>query len=198
MRRDSRIHNEEAQSLIEFALFITFAMLMLLGTIDFSRFMYFDTAIHSAARLGAEVAGNHCTPSCGTIPVTTVDWVVETTVCEASIGLQPQPVQGCNGCAYIKGGPGGCNDPYNTSTTTYSPTAPSLTQDVYVSPAYAPDSPDPGLTSPTVVTVSVGYNFTPVTPLMQQFFQPISCFPGDSVASNHHTLCATAVGKISS
>lgn len=196
-----RIYNggEDAQGMVEFALFIFIALLIFLGTIDFARFAYYDSAIQSAARVGAEVASNHCTPYCGSLTVTTDDWVVASAVCEPGLnfGLQPQPPLGCNGCQTMTGAPGSCNDPYNTSTTIYHATAPSLTQDVYLTPAYAPSTGTSLPSSPTPVTVYVGYDFTPINPIIQRFFPARSCFPGDSTGANHHTLCATAVGKIS-
>jgi hypothetical protein len=97
----------------------------------------------------------------------------------------------------MTGAPGSCNDPYNSSTTVYHATEPSLTQDVYVTPTYAPNTGNTLPSTPTTVTVYVGYNFTPISPLMQQFFPVKSCFPGDDTTANHHTLCAAAVGKIS-
>jgi TadE-like protein len=195
--RLGRVHRDEgAQGLVEFAFLASALMLVFLGTIDFSRFLYYDNAITSAARVGAERAGNHCTPSCGQT-VTTVDYVVQAAVCEANIGLKPAPLQGCSNCTLTTGAPIRCNDPYNASSVTYSPTnpcSPACTQDVYVNPALVPNT-STAATPDTPITVTVGYGFKPIAPLMNQFFSEVSCYPGDSKSSNHHTLCATAFGR---
>jgi hypothetical protein len=39
---------------------ITMPVLVFSGTVDFSRFMYFNTAVAEAARVGAETAIGHC------------------------------------------------------------------------------------------------------------------------------------------
>jgi hypothetical protein len=196
----ARMHRDEgAQGLIEFAILASALMILFLGTVDFSRFLYFDNAIRSAARVGAETAGNHCMPSCGQT-LTTVDFVVQSAACEANIGLKPQPLQGCTNCKLTTSSPIQCNDPYNPSSATYSavnPCNPSCTQDVYVSPQYAPGSALSPPSTPTLITVVVGYSFEPISPLMSAFFSEVSCYSGDSTSSNHHTLCATAYGKVS-
>ena len=193
----SRLHRDEsAQGLIEFAILASVLMLVFLGTVDFSRFLYYDNAIRSAARVGAERAGNHCTPTCGQT-VTTVDFVVQAAVCEANIGLQPAPVQGCYNCKLTTSTPIECNDPYNPSSSTYSavnPCSPSCAQDVYVNPVFVPGTTSSASPN-TPITVTVGFSFKPITPLISQFFSELSCYSGDVAGVNHHTLCATAVGR---
>jgi TadE-like protein len=195
--RLSRIHRDEgAQGLIEFAFLASALMFVFLGTIDFSRFLYYDNAIRSAARVGAERAGNHCAPTCGQT-VTTVDFVVQAAVCEANIGLAPVPPQGCTNCKLTTGSPIRCNDPYNPSSVTYSatnPCSPSCSQDVYVDPVFAPNTTASAAAN-TAITVTVGYSFKPITPLMNQFFSEVACYPGDVASVNDHTLCASALGR---
>jgi TadE-like protein len=193
------MHRDEgAQGLIEFAILVSALMLIFLGTVDFSRFLYYDNAIRSAARVGAETAGNHCMPSCGQT-LTTADFVVQSTVCESNIGLKPQPLQGCTNCKLTTSSPVRCNDPYNPSASTYSavnPCAP-CSQDVYVSPTYAPGSTLSPPSTPTLITVSVGYGFKPISPIIGALFPEVACYLGDSTTTNHHTLCASSYGKVS-
>ncbi|HEX6509696.1 MAG TPA: TadE family protein [Chloroflexota bacterium] len=58
-------------------------------------------------------------------------------------------------------------------------------------------SPATGRTSGTVVTVSVGYRFQPITLLISQFFHDQSCFAGDDPAINHHNLCFSSTATVS-
>jgi TadE-like protein len=193
----THLHREEdAQGLIEFAILASAMMLIFLGTVDFSRFLYYDNAIRSAARVSVERAGNHCSPTCGQT-VTTVDFVVQAAVCEANIGLKPAPLQGCFNCKLTTSNPIECNDPYNPSASTYSPVNPcslSCSQDVYVSPIFVPGT-SAAASANTPITVTVGFSFKPITPLINPFFSEVSCYQGDDSTANHHTLCATAVGR---
>src|SRR5579872_3563110 len=81
-------HGEEAQALIEFAFFAVILLYFFLGTVDFGRFLYYDNAIRSAARVGAEVASNHCPyakSSCGNSGTVVGDnYVIWSTYCEAA------------------------------------------------------------------------------------------------------------------
>jgi len=59
-----RFHSREnAQGVIEFALMLTVLMLLFLGTVEFSRFLYYDNAIRNAARVGVETGMKHCASS---------------------------------------------------------------------------------------------------------------------------------------
>jgi hypothetical protein len=177
-----RIHDENAQGVIEFALVSTVLMLLFLGTVDYARFLYYDVAITSAARVGAETAINHCpfaSSNCGVTPTAVSDTLVLwTAYCEAtpSPKLHPQ----YNGCE---------NGTSSTWTPTCVGTCTNCAQDVCVSPSTR--------SSGTQVTVSVGYSFEPFTPLMGAFFSDVSCFAGDDTSVNHHTICAKSTGLVS-
>lgn len=182
---------EEAQGVLEFAFIATILMLMFLGTVDFARFMYYQTAITSAARVGAETASNHCpfaAQACGTTSTPVSDTLVLwDTYCEAvpAPKLHPQ---------YSSCEPNGTNGwtPICVGTCT------NCAQDMCVTPA--------SRTQGTQVMVSIGWNFRPFTPLMNLFFTDTSCWSAvtvngvqyqDDPSSNHHTICAHAVGRVS-
>jgi hypothetical protein len=77
---------EGAQGVIEFALIITALLLVFLGTVDFSRFLYYDTAVRNAARVGAEAAINHCfndTTCDSSATAASNDFVLWSVFCEA-------------------------------------------------------------------------------------------------------------------
>src|SRR5689334_14504446 len=82
-------HGEDAQALVEFALVSIVLLLMLLGTIDLGRFIYYTNAVTSAARVGAAVATNHCpfagsAQTCGTAASAVSDtYIMWATYCEA-------------------------------------------------------------------------------------------------------------------
>lgn len=213
MRRKSRIHDEEAQGLIEFALISVVLLYFFLGTVDFGRFLYYDSAIRSAAQMGAEVASNHCAfeaYSCGTTDsgnVVTDNFIMWSTYCEASpavnlnLGQYTVGDQSATTSAYAANGsisPCTANDSSSSWTPTCANGAtctPCIT-DICVAPA--------SRASGTVVSVMVGYDFQPITPLMATFFSPIQCWqttdtpaPSQSdPSSNQHTLCAKAVGQV--
>lgn len=183
--------DERAQGVVEFAILGTLLMFFFLGVVDFSRFMYYDTAIRNAARVGAETAGNYCNvPGCGQPGApTTDDTIMQATYCEAS-GAQLaggagsvslQPAVACTPCTTSMCDPCSSTPPY------LGPCVPCR-QDICISPT---GTRTPGNT----VTVYVGYNFTPVSAFMKPFFPTIHCFPAGSTESAH-TLCATAAGRV--
>jgi Flp pilus assembly protein TadG len=178
------IQDEKAQGVIEFALMFSVLMLLFLGTVDYARFLYYDTAIRSAARVGAETASNHCPlPGCSSSGSPVADaYVAWQTTCSPQpyVTLQPQytPCQAPAGAS-------------STWTPACSTNCTNCTYDVCINPAAGSRSQG------TQVTVTVGYSFKPLTFLMDQFFPEQSCFTGDSTATNHHTLCAASVGRVS-
>jgi hypothetical protein len=183
------IHEERAQGVIEFALIISILMLIFLGTVDFARFLYYDTAIRTAARVGDEAAINHCasTQGCGEPNLTTYDFVLQKTTCEPQPYVQLQPGTSSITCTPVAKGGTPC-----VGGTSSCPSACSL--DICVSPAYAPgsDIAPPSASSNTAVTVTVGYNFKPISFLMAPFFKTTQCWSGDTTT---HTICASAVGR---
>lgn len=223
MRRTD-IRGEEAQGLVEFAIMAMVLIFFFLGTVDFARFIYYSNALSSAARVGAEVASNHCAYSdysCGTTnngTYVTDNFVMWATYCEA------QSTVNLNLGQYSVGAPNTSpvsTSAYTTTTssdgkTTYQPCQPNpssttwtpacntsagatctpCTNDICVAPTTRSSS--------SSVSVSVGYDFQPITPLMSQFFTTRQCWttsdsptPSQSDStSNKHTLCARAVGKV--
>lgn len=193
LMRLGRFHrNEEAQGIVEFALLASLMMLIFLGTVDFARFLYYDNAIRSAARTGAIMASNHCAypgSGCGYgTGITTDDYVLQAVQCEAApyVTLSPAP----STC-----------DPTSSSPCKSSCLSNVCAKDICVSPSGAPGS---ARSSGTKVTVSVGYSFKPIAFVLSPFFNDQTCWggsgdppgsPADSL-SNHHTLCASAVGKV--
>jgi hypothetical protein len=217
MRRRNR-NGEEAQALIEFALFATVLLYFFLGTVDFARFLYYDNAIRSAARVGAEAASNHCPyakSSCGSNGTVVSDnYVIWATYCEAAtyvnLNLGQYTIGQANtqsvGTAGYNKGTGmisQCNpDDTTANASTWAPTCASgascanCTTDVCVAPTTR--------VSGTALTVSVGYDFKPITPLLSQFFPVQQCWStSDSPAptatdliTSQHTLCAKAAGQV--
>lgn len=178
--------SERAQGTVEFAVIIPVVALMFLGALDFARFLYYDDAVTSAARAGAEAAINHCTSrvTCGISETPTSDaWIVQATACDAlpTITLNPQPTT-CSSCLTAS-----CSATDPCSATCLSNVC---QQDICISPSGT------GRTIGSDVTVSVGYNFQPITPLIAPFFNTTACWTGDP-SSNKHTLCANATGSIS-
>jgi TadE-like protein len=175
---------ERAQGVVEFGFVITIVALLFMGTLDYARFLYFDVAITSAARVGAETASNHCafaSTNCNVNPTVVADsFVMWNTYCEAvpSPTLRPQFTD----C----GASGGTSfTPACVSGDSCTP----CTEDICVSPS--------ARSVGTQVTVSVGYSFKPYTLLMAPFFPDKSCFTGDTASTNHHTICASSVGRVS-
>lgn len=180
----SSIHDEQAQGVVEFAFIAMILMLIFLGTVDYARFLYYDTAIQSAARVGAETAINRCYNPviCGTASAPTADdYVVQSTYCEAApyMGLRPS-VTTCAPCTSISG----CTSPCTSSCLSNV-----CQQDICISPTGS-------RTTRSTVTISVGYRFKPISFLMSPFFGDQQCWDSDSASTNHHTLCATSTGRV--
>jgi Flp pilus assembly protein TadG len=173
--------DEQAQGLVEFALVISVLFFVFLGTVDFARFLYYQTAIQSAARVGAEAATNHCpfaSSTCAATETATSDSLVLWSVyCEANPNPALTP-------AYSSCSAGTAS----SWTPTCSGTCTNCASDVCVSPSTRSGG--------TEVTVTVGYNFTPLTLLISPFFPTKSCYSGDSTSTNHHTICAQSVGRV--
>lgn len=210
--------------MVEFALIAMTLLFFFLGTVDFARFMYYSDAISSAARAGADVASNHCPYAgyaCGTTdqgPAVTDDYVIWATYCDA------QPAVNLNLGQYATGKTNTtpvstfayttttsssnatlqpCQPDDTSSTwvpacnTSKGATCTSCANDICVAPANR-------TSSGTDVSVSVGYDFQPITPLMNRFFATKLCWstsdspapPQSDSAANQHTLCARAVGKV--
>jgi TadE-like protein len=188
------MHDESAQGVIEFALIISILLIMFLGTVDFSRFLYYDVAIRTAARVGDEIAINHCgaNADCGSAYDTTYDFVLQKTRCEPLpyVSLQPSNLS----CAPVVLDQSCAVPPCTVPSPCVLSCPPACSQDMCVSPAYAPGarlltpSPAPD------ITVQVGYNFRPISFLMAPFFSTQTCWSGDNTP---HTICAAAVGRLS-
>lgn len=184
------MRQERAQGVVEFAVVITMLMFFFMGTIDFSRFMYYRTAIANAARVGAEVGGNYCNIStCGVQPSPTSDDVImQATYCEATqntlatgvAAIKLAPTVSCTPCTTVT-----C-DPCSSSACT------ACAKDICIDPLAATR------TKGTYFTVYVGYNFQPISPLISTFFPSQRCWASVGSTENTHTLCATAVGHVAS
>jgi TadE-like protein len=180
------LHRDEgAQGLIEFAIIASLAMLILLGTVDFGRFLYYDNVIRSAARVGAEVGSQHCPIRAGSCAVSGSavgsDFVMWAASCEAAGNVRLTPF-------YSPCTPG--TTASWTPASTCVGTCTNCANDICVSSSVIP--PD----THAQVTVDVGYNFRPINPLTNPFFQDQSCYSGDDTTVNHHTLCAESVGRV--
>ena len=171
--------DEEAQGVIEFAIIATALLLMFLGTVDFSRFMYYDTAITSAARVGASLGTNAClTPDlCGRSFVPSDGYIMQAASCEAAPFVALQPQIDCNACISVV-----CSAGVPSSLTSCAG------EDICVqrTPSGAPAR---GQT----VIVTVGYHFNFVSPIVGEFFPNKVCFTGDTLS---HNLCANATGLV--
>lgn len=210
-------NGEEAQSLIEFALFGIVLVSFFLGTVDLGRFLYYDNAIRSAARVGAGVASNHCAYAdyaCGTTSnsvAVTDNFVMWSTYCEAAphanlnLGqyTPPTPNQSIpNTLAYVAADVSSQPCTPNDTSTTWAPkcgngaTCTNCANDICVAPT--------SRTSSTTVAVSVGYDFQPITFFIAKFFSAQQCWSTsdnpaatiDDSLSNNHTLCARSVGRV--
>jgi hypothetical protein len=189
MRRDDR-NGEQAQALIEFAVLGLVLISIFAGVVDFSRFMYYTSAISSSARVAAEIAGNPCETSfnCGRVSSTETlsdDYILQSAHCEATPYLNVKPVVDCGTCVQSVCASG---DPCSVACSPCS-------FDVCIA-----RSPTGTPTSGQQVTVWVGYNFVPITPIMNKFFPTQACWQtGDGAPSNDataHTICAKAVGRV--
>jgi hypothetical protein len=177
-----RLHHEEsAQALVEFAIIAIAATWIFLGTVDFGRFLYYDNGLRSAARVGAEVASQHCpfrdvtcTEGGSNTPVAD-KYVLWATSCEAAPNLTLLP-------QYTSCPPG--------STPPCIGTCTNCTADICVTPD------DATRVTHSSVNVSVGYSFKPINAMVNILFPEQSCYTGDNASTNHHTLCATSVGRV--
>jgi hypothetical protein len=166
---------------MEFAVLSMTAIWIFLGIVDFGRFMYFDTALRSAARVGAEVASDHCpfydvNCSEGADQSAVADkYVLWATSCEATPNMTLYP--NYTSC------PPGSNPPCVSTCV-------NCTRDICVTP------PDGSRSEHSTVTVTVGYSFKPINFIINAFFPEQSCYSGDSTSVNHHTLCAASVGRV--
>ena len=190
--------DEEAQGLIEFALLLTALSLIFVGVVDYSRFMYYQTSIQSAARVGAEVASNNCYRASGCTnlsQVTINSGIMQATECETSgaarLSWNPSivcsnqssdPCLSCtnsaNWCSSTSNDPGG-----NVCIQRYASGTPECTTAVSTAT----------VASGQCVKVIVGYNFHPLSLAVGRFFPKTACWSGDSFG---HQLCATAVGTV--
>jgi Flp pilus assembly protein TadG len=178
--------SEHAQGLIEFALIAPSLILIFLGVVDYSRFMYFNQAIVNAARAGGDTAINHCAfhATCGMIDTPVGDdFIVQSVYCDAApyVQLQPQAAT-CASCLTTN-----CNSLVTICNATCL--ASICTKDICINPLAA--TRNNGMD----VTITVGYSWKPITPLIATFFPDKACWSQDP-ASNHHTLCASATGNV--
>lgn len=199
------LRDEDAQGVIEFAILITFLLFLFLGTVDFARFMYYSSALNSAASAGTQVetSGGAVNRSlAGTLySAVTDDYALQAAVCEGRpyVDLKPYPTgTGFDFCAACLSTSATCNNDDPCQVTGGTNACGSLcSKDVCVC---RPDTSCPPATaSPSSgqkVVVTVGYKFVPITPLMQQFFPAQSCWTGDSTSVTAHTLCAQAIGRV--
>jgi len=188
----SKIHDERAQGVVEFAFIVSVLMMLFVGTVDYARFLYYDTAIRNAARVGAETASNHCAypGSCGQDPSPVSDtYILWSTYCESNPYVSLNPAFASSNC---QPGSSSFSSGWTPSCTSSAPFSCSpCVNDVCVSPG------DGSRSSGTPVTVTVGYKFHPIAFLLDWVFTPQSCFSGDTTSVNGHTLCASATGRVS-
>lgn len=198
MRRETRLkqgrralarlvlRSEQAQGLIEFALIAPSLILIFLGVVDFSRFLYFNQAIVNAARAGGDTAINHCAfhATCGMVDTPVGDdFIVQSVSCDAApyVRLQPQ-VATCASCLTTN-----CNA--GVTICSAACLAQICMKDVCINPLAATR------TNGMDVTITVGYSWKPITPLIATFFPDKACWSQDP-SSNHHTLCASSTGNV--
>jgi TadE-like protein len=183
-------NGEEAQALVEFAILGLVLIFIFSGVVDFSRFMYYSSAISSSSRVAAELAGNPCETSfiCGRVSTTEAisdDFILQAAHCEATPYLNVKPAVDCSTCVQSFCASG---DP---CPVTCSP----CSFDVCIA-----RNPTGTPVSGQDVTVWVGYNFVPFTPIMNKFFPNQQCWKtGDGAPSTDgtaHTVCTKAVGRV--
>lgn len=217
MRRRStgrqRGHGEEAQAVLELLIVVPVLLYCFLGVIDLSRFLYYAGALQSAARVGAESASNHCPyagAACGESGTAVGDtFVIWATYCEAATAVnlnlgqypigQPNTTPSANQ-AYRSTTISPCTADDTSKNWTPSCNNGSSCANCMTDICVAPSA----RSSSTELTVSVGYDFRPITPLMDRFFSNQQCWlatdtPAPTVsdpASNAHTLCARAAGGV--
>lgn len=186
--RRLQIAGERAQGTVEIAILVPVLVLGFLGVVDFSRFMYYQQSISSAARTGMDIAINHCSThvNCGmTDTPAGDDFVIQAVYCDAAprVTLRPAPAS-CASCMTVTCTVGA------TALCDATCLAGLCTQDICTSPTAA------SRVNSANVTVFIGYSFKPITPLIGRFFPDRTCWSGDP-SSNHHTLCAAATGAVS-
>jgi Flp pilus assembly protein TadG len=179
----SRMHRDEsAQGLVEFALLSTALLLIFLGTIDFSRYLYYQTSLTSAARVGAEMASNGCLSrnTCGTeLPPSINSAVIQAVYCEAAPHVPLRPSVSCTTCLTAV-----CanDDPCSATPCV------NCTQDICIT-----RSPSGPPAHGQTVTVKAAYNFTFISPVVGQFF---ANRPDCLIGSTTHNICAQSVGLV--
>ena len=192
MRRTSLVHDESAQGVVEFAFIVSVLMVVFLGTVDFARFLYYQSAIQNAARVGAVAAGKQCVSidaACGT---PSNDYILQAAFCEAKPYVTFQLVTSivsCNPC-----GASSTSCPNGPCGSAGCQACPAQGQDVCVTQ----DTASSGCSAAhACVTVSVGYNFQPISfylTVNNWLFSARSCW-GSDPTSNGHTLCASSEGR---
>jgi hypothetical protein len=175
-----KLRSEHANSGIEFSIIIVVLLSLFLGTVDFSRVLYYDTAVQNAARAGLETAIDPCAASTSCLPgaaPTSDSTVMWSAYCAGypTISLSPQE-QSC--------------PPVQQDTSSCTSVCTPCTRDVCIQPTGSRSSGD-------TVTVTVGYDFQPLSFLMAPFLHATSCYTGDDTSVNHHTLCASYTGQVS-
>lgn len=54
------LRDEQANSMVELSLIVSLLLLLLLGTLDYGRFRYYDSAFGNAAEVGPQTAMHPC------------------------------------------------------------------------------------------------------------------------------------------
>jgi hypothetical protein len=127
-------------------------------------------------------------------------YVLQAAVCESAPYETLQPKVSCTACQTISATCDTSDTPCASAFYTPSP-APNCTpcaQDVCIARHTSSNcsSATVAVTTRTdgqCVNVTVGYNFTPITFLIQKFFSAKACWSGDTT---RHTICATSTGKV--
>ena len=197
-----RGRNENAQSVIEFALMSMILLLILAGVVDFSRFMYYQTAVDNATRDGLVLVMEPCPDRdvCTHYKATSDDFALQAARCSGQPYLNLQPVVSCTQCitsTCTTGSP--CTD--TSAGTGCLATHPDVCvqRGATVTAAHASSCSSlypSTITSASIgqaVVVNIGYDFEPVTPLLKPFFPQKTCFPSDTTV---HTLCGTLAGRV--
>jgi hypothetical protein len=174
-------------------------LLLFLGTIDFGRFLYYQTALNSAARVGAEAAGNECGNRflCARFNAGTInDQIMQSTECEAinDAGLSSlQPSLSCTAGISTDT----LTDPCSSTCTPCAKDICIIRHTTCSTSGCDPCATSAGsvstVTSGQCVQIIIGYNFTPIAPFVRQFFPTKQCWSGDTTT---HTLCASFYGKV--
>jgi len=176
--------SERGQGVVEFAILVPTLLLFFLGTVDFARFLYYQTSIQAAARAAAETASNPC-PTWSTCyqnqSATPTNLILWSAYCEASpaVSLQPQ---------FTSCTPSSTSNWSPTCSTGFTCTS-TCSGNICINQSTSGSSCS---STQPCVTVNVGYNFHPISPWMYPFFNNQSC--GSS--SQSFTLCASATGRV--